>query len=245
MAGRAKRLGPLPCSKEVHPVRSVVPDVDDKEQPTVICEHLLWKMRAADIKLAYIVLRKGKWDIPAYLGDGKDSGLHLAYLMMGLPYGTPYSLDQAYPFIEQAIVALGFPDMMFGPENIFASLLDYRRQNEVDVVLGLFPADRPQKVDMVDVDSDGRIREIYVKPKQTVLHYTWGVAVWTPVFTRFMHEFLASRQVSAEREPELFVGDVVRAAIGQGLSVYGVSVSEQPYVDIGTRDDLQKVAPTL
>ncbi len=66
------------------------------------------------------------------------------------------------------------------------------------------------------------------------------MAVWAPVFTHFMHEFLASHQKIAEREPELFMGDVVRAGIKEGLSVYGVQVSGLPFIDIGTPDDLER-----
>lgn len=39
-------------------------------------------MHAAGITEAYIVLREGKWDIPAYLCDGAMVGMHLAYLMV-------------------------------------------------------------------------------------------------------------------------------------------------------------------
>ena len=109
--------------------------------------------------------------------------------------------------------------------------------------MGLFPADRHEKVDMVDIDSDGNVKQIVIKPRQTDLDFTWGVAVWTPAFTRFMHDYLASRQSSAGQDPELFVGDVVRIAIDKGLRVYGVNVSDRPFLDIGTREDLDKVAP--
>jgi glucose-1-phosphate thymidylyltransferase len=159
---------------------------------------------------------------------------------MGLPYGTPYSVDQAFPFVRQATVALGFPDMLFGPEDIFTTLLEHQQASGADVVLGLFPADRPEKVDMVELDDDGNVRQIVIKPRHTDLRDTWGVAVWAPTFTDFMHEFLTLHQKTAAVKTELFVGDVVQAAIKNGLSVHGVQVSEQPFLDIGTWDDLSK-----
>jgi NDP-sugar pyrophosphorylase family protein len=36
------------------------------------------------------------------------------------------------------------------------------------------------------------------------------------------------------------MGDVVRAGIKEGLSVYGVQVSGLPFIDIGTPDDLER-----
>lgn len=186
-------------------------------------------------------MREGKWDIPAYLGDGSMAGLHLAYLMMGLPFGTPYTVDQAYPFLQNTNVAFGFPDMVLGPGDIFGALLEYQRTFHADIVLGLFAAGRPEKVGMVEVCSSGKVMRIVIKPQHTELRTTWGVAVWTPDFTRFMHELLASHQEIADREPELFMGEIVQAGIKEGLSVYGMQVSETPFIDIGTLDDLERV----
>ena len=245
MAGRATRLARLPCSKEIHPVASRKGTHHSGEHPRAVCEYLFEKMHEAHITRAYVILREGKWDIPAYLGDGSRAGMHLAYLMMGLPYGTPYSVNQAYPFLQHAIVAFGFPDMVLGPGNIFGRLLEYQSMNHADVVLGLFPADRPEKVDMVETSGSGKVKRIIIKPQHTDLRTTWGVAVWTPVFTHFMHEFLAAHQEIAEREPELFMGDVVLAAINEGLSIYALQVSELPYIDIGTPDDLERANSPL
>ena len=158
-AGRAKRISPLPCSKELYPV-GFWRSPDEKEgRPKVACHYLLEKMRAAGITKAYIVLREGKWDIPAYLQDGAIADMHLGYLMLGLPYGVPYTLDQAYPFVRDAIIAFGFPDILFQPDDAFVQLVAKQDASNADIMLGLFPADSPQKVDMVDLDEKGRVRE--------------------------------------------------------------------------------------
>jgi glucose-1-phosphate thymidylyltransferase len=73
-------------------------------------------MRVARITKAYVVISQGKWDIPAHFGDGTMLDTHLAYLMMGLPYGVPYTIDQAYHFVKDAVIAFGFPDMVFDAE---------------------------------------------------------------------------------------------------------------------------------
>ena len=240
MAGTASRLGELACSKEIHPVKPAVGEHGTDGSPRAVCEHLLEKMHAAGVNRVYVILRQGKWDIPAYLGDGSRNGLHLAYLMMGLPYGTPYSIDQAYPFSQHAIVAFGFPDMVLAPGDIFKTLLEYRKSADADVVLGLFPADRSDKVDMVDVDSNGKVKQITLKPGHTHLRFTWGVAVWTPTFSRFLHEFLAAHQKIAATEPEIFLGDIVQAGIDNGLNIHAIQVSAHPFLDIGTTDDLRR-----
>jgi len=241
MAGLAKRLGNLGCSKEIYPVESAKGGTEGSK-PKVVCEHVLEKMQRAGIDKIYIILRDGKWDIPACLGDGSKQGLNLAYLMMGLPHGTPYSIEQAYPFIQDSIVVLGFPDMIFAEEDIYTRLVSHLELVDADVALGIFPADRPEKTDMVDMADDGSVRRLVIKPTHTDLRYCWGVVAWTPVFTHFMHNYLASHQNIAATQPELFVGNVIQAGIESGLSVYGVTVSEQPFLDIGTPEDLERLS---
>lgn len=245
--GQATRIAPLPCSKELYPVGFRRVDKDTTLRPKVVCHYLLEKMRLADVTKAYIILRKGKWDIPAYFGDGKMLDMHMAYLMMDMPFGVPYTLDQAYPFVQDAIVALGFPDIIFQPDDAFVQLLSRQAESNADIVLGLFPTDQPQKWDMVHLDQDGRIQQIIIKPPQTHLRYTWAIAIWTPVFTRFLHEYVASLQGLKERDcsennlsgqRELFVGDVIQTAIHNKMHVDTVLFPDGNCLDIGTPEDM-------
>ena len=71
--GQASRISPLPCSKELYPIGFRHVDGDHSLRPKVTCHYLLERMRSAGITKAYIVLREGKWDIPAYLRDGAMS----------------------------------------------------------------------------------------------------------------------------------------------------------------------------
>lgn len=244
--GQATRIAPLPCSKELYPIGLQFVGNDRSPRPKVVCHYLLERMRLAGITKAYIVLRQGKWDIPAYLGDGTMLDMHLAYLMMRLPFGTPYTLDQAYPFVQDKLVALGFPDILFQPDDAFVQLLARQAATKADVVLGLFPTDQPQTADMVELDGSGQIRRIVIKPLQTDLRYTWIIAVWTPAFTRFMHEYLAAAptQIDAGNSPpgqrEWFVSDVIQAAMDAGLQVESVAFPEGKYLDIGIPDNLVK-----
>ena len=246
-AGEARRIAPLPLSKELYPIGFRSVDETQNLRPKVVCHYLLEKMRLAGITKAYIILRSGKWDIPAYLGDGAMVDMSLGYLMMGLPFGVPYTLDQAYLFVQKAIVVLGFPDILFQPDDVFTKLLVRQVTSKADVVLGLFPTAQPQKAGMVDFDTEGRVRLIKEKPKQTDLRYMWGVAVWTPVFTSFLHEYLVTieanrRQNQAgnypSKEQELAIGDVIQAAINTGLQVQAEVFTDGEYLDIGTSEDL-------
>lgn len=245
--GSASRLSPLPCSKELYPVGFRSVNSNNDLRPKVVSHYLLENMRSANIKKAYVILREGKWDIPSYYRSGEIIDMRLAYLIMGLPYGVPYTLDQAYDFVRHAIVALGFPDILFKPDNAYEKLIIKLQKSQSDIVLGIFPTDSPHKWDMLQMDDGGKILDIHIKPDHTELLYTWGIAIWTPNFTNFMHEYIYSKQVwSGDRKTgslnsnvaELYVGDVVRAAIREKLKVDTVIFSDGSCLDTGTPDDL-------
>lgn len=240
--GQGTRVGALPCSKEIYPIGF---DEGREGHPKAVCLYLLEKMHIAGIDNAYIVLRNGKWDIPSYLRDGKTVGMNVAYLIMDAPYGVPFTLDQAFPFVKKSLIAFGFPDIFFEEDDVFVRLLNRLRRGDCDVVIGLFPSDRPDKADMVEVDPEGKIKNIIIKPRQTGLRHTWGAAVWKPAFTNFMHRYVETCEPSAAQAEELFMSAVIRVAIHEGLRVEALHVSNRPFIDIGTPEDLLKAAKRL
>lgn len=238
--GQATRLSPLPLSKELYPI-GFRTDSEGKPKPKVVGHYLLEKMRLAGITKAFLVLRPGKWDIPAYFGDGALLDMHLAYLTVHVSHGVPYTLDQAYSFVHNAIVALGFPDILFQPEDAYVRVLQRLSANPVDVVLGLFPTQQYWKAGMVEVDAAGRVSQIIEKPQQTNLQYMWAIAVWTPRFTQFLHDYWQHHTPGTE----LPIGNVIQAGIEAGLQVEAETFTEGSYLDVGTPEDLARAIREL
>ena len=239
-AGVANRLGPLPCSKELIPIGLQRDGGTGELSTRAVAQYLLDKFRLAGIRKTLILIRSGKWDIPAYFADGSRYGMHVSYLIPRYLYGPPFSVDQAYPYLENKIVALGFPDILFSEDRAFGLLIDKLTQSDADVVLGLFPADRPEKVDMVSIDDAHTVRRIEIKPRSSELEFTWGIAVWRAEFTEYMHTHLAGLTGAAKVPHNLHIGDVLTSALADGMRIKGYPVSRQPYIDIGTPDDLQR-----
>ena len=248
-AGTARRLGTLPCSKELLPVGFHKDRKGQQLQPKAVGYYLLERMQTARVSKVYIILRKGKWDIPTYFGDGKLLNMSIAYLLMDLPFGVPFTIDQAYTFIKEATVVFGFPDILFEPKDAYVQLLNKQKGSSADLVLGLFPAEHSDKIDLVDLDNQGFVRGVHIKPSKTLLKYTWLIAVWTPVFTHFMHEFVMNRlsRITSEKDQahcmdrqEIFVGDVIQAAIENQLNMDAVVFTEGSFIDIGTPSDLAR-----
>ena len=238
-AGVGRRLAPLPCSKELYPV-GFTTDNGTVGPVKVASQYLLESMCEAGVETAYVVLREGKWDVPGYWGNGHRVGLSLAYTVMRRPYGVPFTLDDAYPFVRDRVVVMGFPDVLFEPADAFVHLLERQKTSQAALVLGLFPASRPEKVDMVRLDAQGRPREIVIKPAESNLTYTWVCAVWTPRFTEYLHEHVdrAEAHHRGGDRRELHVGHVMQAALQDGLAVEAVPFPNGRTADIGTPNEL-------
>ena len=242
-AGKGSRLGRTPCSKEVFPL--VEPTLADGKGMTVLADGLLNAFAAARIEQVYFIIREGKWDIPAYFGDGGEHGLNIGYLMMGLPWGTPFTLDQAYPFIDDRIVATGFPDMRFDPVDIFTPMLRRLHDSGSDVVLAAMPQANRDKWDMIAFDDARRVLRIDIKQPNSDLEYCWFAAVWTPRFTRFMHDHLAALAAANDlaTTAEVCVGNVVQAAMEADLDVRCEVFEDGVVTDLGTIAELCRAHP--
>jgi glucose-1-phosphate thymidylyltransferase len=246
-AGHASRISPLPCSKEILPVG--FRQIDNRGmRPKAICHYLLERMHAADIYKVFFVLRSGKWDIPEYLGNGSDINMNIGYLIANGSLGVAYTVDQAYPFVRNNLIAFGFPDILFYPEYVFKVLSNRQAQNNTDVVLGVVPYNQPQKSGMVDFNSNGKVKLIIEKPGEKCrLNHTWCCALWSPKFTEFLHHYLTvielkkiedSQNEGYSLRKELPIGDVIQAAINHGLTVEAEVFPDGSFLDIGSPEDL-------
>lgn len=250
-AGRSLRLAPLPCSKEILPVSLEAMTDLKASRLKVVSHYLLECLRKAKIQKGYIIIRQGKWDIPAYWGGGGMLGMNLAYVVIEGSSGPPETIDRAYPFVKDKIVAFGFPDIILRPKEVFAKLLNRLNYSGSDVVLALFPAHDSKAMDMIDIDTTLRVRAIHLKPRTTRLRYAWLCAVWTPVFTEFLHQFLCRVKQgkkaevignrSIDAQGDIPVGVVLKEAVEAKLKVEGVTFPTGQYIDIGTPQALSMI----
>jgi glucose-1-phosphate thymidylyltransferase len=110
----------------------------------------------------------------------------------------------------------------------------------------------------------GREREIVqflvditliIKPAQTQLTLAWEIAIWTPLFSGFMNEYILSRQRRMNKDKvgsnpndqqnELHVGDVIQAALVGNMLIEGVIFKDGRCLDIGTPKDMMKASRML
>lgn len=231
-AGRAVRLGGVEGSKEIL-------EVGASRRPVV--RFLLDGLARAGIEVAYLMIRPEKQDIPRRLGDRAETGVRIVYVTVPETRSICETLDRARPFVGERSVVLGFPDVLFRPEDAFARIVARRRESGAHAVLALVPTDRPEKADLVRADPDGRVTAIEIKPRETDLRCTWIGAVWGPEVTELMHELVrAGRSGAGGRE--LYPSDVLLEAMDRGLRVEAVPLPEGRHLDVGTPEDLERAA---
>jgi len=240
--GHATRISPLPCSKELFPI-GWRHDESGAVKPKVVSQYLLEHYAAAGIKKVYFILRKGKWDIPQYYGHGDMVNLDIAYLIMNHPHGHPFTLDQAYPFVRDSVIAFGYPDILFEPVDAFSTLIDYQQKSGADVALGVFPIRADQRWDICSFGADGRMDVVSVpNPPASLQRLGWSIAVWTPKFSAFMNAYLATaiknNQFKANDGKEYVMNHLFQAAIDHKLRVEHVIFNKGFVRDIGTPSEL-------
>ena len=250
-AGSGTRIAPIPGSKEVFPIGFSNVEAD-KPEVKVVSQYLFDLMVAGGVGQGIIVVRDGKWDIPAYFGEGGPAGMKLSYVVVGKTLGPPDTLDRAYAFVRHNVVAFGFPDVMLGPPDVFDQLLTRMDVGDAEVVLGLYDVADPEQSDIVELDEKNRVLDIYLKDATSILPHCWGCAVWGPRFTEFMHGAVREhRNATAgsfgtiDAGGDLPMGLIFKQAVEARLKVVGVPFEGQRWIDVGSPRSLLRMAGRL
>jgi glucose-1-phosphate thymidylyltransferase len=221
-AGHGRRLG-LATHKAA---------VDIGGQP--VGRHLLGAATRAGITEQWLIVRRGDGDLAERLGV-PTARTHEIEPTANVPETVARGLSAIG---DPAAIALGFPDVLYEPAGALTALLaEFRRRPGVDVLLGLFPTDRPDKADMVECAGDV-VTRIRVKPGPCELTRTWLLALWRPAFSRFLVHHVAAGAFPPGREQQL--SDVLNAAVAEGLGVAARDFPGGSHLDVGTPEDLAR-----
>lgn len=233
-AGRAVRLSPLRYPKELLPILYELDGEERRAQPMTAIEYTLRAMRQADVQRVMLVVSPAKADYFRLLGSGGDYGLNLGYLIQENASGLARAVDSAYPWVGERYVCLALPDTIYQPLQGPALLCREIVSRRADVMLGVFPTDRPEQLGPVTMDSQGRVLQVQEKPARTDVRNTWGMAVWSPTFGHFLHEHLSA----VPEAQDVHLGELFDKAIHAGLKVEAHFFAEGSYRDAGTPEGL-------
>ncbi|HEY3902338.1 MAG TPA: sugar phosphate nucleotidyltransferase [Streptosporangiaceae bacterium] len=241
-AGAGTRLSPYRAPKEL--IQVGYRSADGQLLPKAAIEHVLTALAAGGANQAFVVLSPAKWDLFRYLGSGEHLGLDLAYLCQETPLGMPHAIDLATPFLAGQTVGMGMPDTIVAPQDCFAQLFDFHEGTRADLSLGVFPTAEPRALAPVVIEPGShRVLAIMDKPLDPPAANTWGIAVWSPLFTELLHDYVAA----ALRQPgrELLLSEVFADAITAGLRVHALAFDGGEFHDIGKPANVRRVRAWL
>ena len=149
------------------------------------------------------------------------------------------TIAQTFPDLEEKRAALGFPDILLEPPDVYRRLIERQDADGADLVMGLFPTDQDERSDMVELDDDGQVRSLVIKQPPRGLEYSWAAGVWTPAFTSFLRDFVDRTDFDDESR-EVHTSEAVFGP-RPGWNVDTVIFEEGRMLDIGTPDGLEQV----
>ncbi len=220
-AGSGTRIQPLAFSKELLPVGSRR-DANGVERPRAVSEYLIERMVRAGASKICFVISPWKSDILQYFGAAVGD-VDIAYVCQAGAAGLCDAIFRALPVIPQdEPVLIGLPDTIWFPADALRNLPDDR------LSFLLFPVERPELFDAVDLDAEGRVREIQVKSATARSNWVWGAFKMPGATLHALHRLWLERERADE-----YLGTLINAWLDGGGTAWGVRGGES-YVDVGT-----------
>jgi len=232
-AGKGSRLQTLRCPKELLTI-GFASDGSNLIRPFLTAEYSLLALKDASVPRCLVVIADWKTELLRYLGDGAVYGVNLAYVNQTEPEGLAAAVTQALPWCCNTTVCLTLPDSVYRPRNAIAQLLLARQRHQADLSLGVFSTPTPERFAPVEYDYKNRVLRVLEKPKSSQFMNTWGVAVWSPSFSEFLKDFVASGTMG----PDTSISWAFDAAIRAGLEVNCIPYPDSAYLDAGTPEGL-------
>jgi glucose-1-phosphate thymidylyltransferase len=219
-AGAARRLQPLPFSKELLPVGSQLKD--GSERPRAVSEFIVERLiNAGATRLCFVVAPR-KLDIITYYGASVD-GVPVCYAIQPEPSGLCDAIFRGVPFAApEETIAVGLPDTVWFPADGLAAL------PEQQLAFLLFQVAEPHLFDAVVTDEHGLVRQIQVKSAAATTDWIWGAFRGPSAVFRQLHALWCE----GGRKDE-YLGPLVNEYIARGARVVAVRAGTS-YVDVGT-----------
>ncbi|MDC0834533.1 sugar phosphate nucleotidyltransferase [Geitlerinema sp. CS-897] len=238
-AGLGSRLQPFRYAKELLPVFFKTDDRENGKRvyPRAAAEYSIQAMRHANIQFVLTVISDRKTEVIKYFSDGRDFDINIAYLHQKEPYGLSDAINKGFQWYKNSYVFLALPDTIFYPFHAIRAIREEILASQADLVLGVFPTSKPEQLGPVRFDSSGKAIEVLDKPKVSSVFNTWGIAGWSPTFSKLLNQYMAI-SLEAQKQP---IGNIFNLAITRGLNVRTVFFKDGEYIDLGTPEGLAHV----
>lgn len=184
-----------------------------------VLDYLIERLQAAGCEDIRIVTRPEKHDLLEHV---RAAGLTA---VEARPASVAESLlCGAGELDEDDVVLFGFPDSVWEPVDGFSRLFSELGQG-IDAAVGVFRSAVPEESDVVELDDDGRLLRIDVKPVAPCSDLIWGCAAV---------KGSALGGLTAHHEPGLWLDELAREGRVRAVA-FGTE-----FVDVGTPAGLER-----
>ena len=135
------------------------------------------QLRTAGVERTLVITSDRKPELMQYLGNGGGLGLDLAFLQQARAEGLAAAATLSLPWTCGANACLLLPDTIVRPEHALKDACALFESQKADLVLGVFPTDKPKELGPVQFDAAKRVIEVQDKPFETDLNNSWAMAV--------------------------------------------------------------------
>ena len=220
--GRGRRLRPITYTgaKQLVPVAN---------RPILF--YVLENLSEAGIKDVGIIIspETGK-EIKHAVGDGRDWGLKVDYILQEEPLGLAHAVKIARPYLGMN------PFIMYLGDNLIGSgIAKFRRdfeQSKADASILLKEVDAPTNFGIAEIDKQGRVIRLVEKPKAPVSNLA---LVGIYFFSAKIHEAVTKIRPSVRGELE--ITDAIQWLLDHDNKVVSHRLEEW-WLDTGKKDDL-------
>ena len=212
-AGRAARLQPLVGSKEL---------LELAARP--VLDFAVERMRAGGAAEIRVVTRPDKGDVRT----------HAHELGLTVVEAEPQTLAESIAIGAEGlapddVVLIDLPDSVWEPVHGLAALVEALEPG-TDAVLAVFRSTEPERGDVVEIDRDGEVHGVSVKPPRPA-----GDLVWGAVAARAS----ALSSLRRHRDPGQLFDELARGGRVRAVRFPG------EFIDIGTNEALARARKEL
>ncbi|MBI2329640.1 MAG: NDP-sugar synthase [Chloroflexi bacterium] len=217
VGGKATRLLPL----TVNIPKAIIPVLN-----TPFLEHVIRHLSRHRIK--DIILAQGHLAQPiqGYLGDGRQFGVKLSYVVEDTPRGTAGAVKNAASYLDDTFLVLNgdvFTDLDI------TAMIDFHRERKAKATIALAVVDDPTAYGLIKTDAEGRVSRFLEKPgrEEVLQRRTNMINAGTYILEPDVLALIPPQQeVSIERE-------TFQQLLARGEAMYAYS-SPAYWLDMGT-----------
>jgi histidinol-phosphate phosphatase family protein len=196
-----------------------------------VAEHQIRLLQRHGVNEVYFFTGHLGEKIEEYFGDGSRWGLRIGYFREWAPLGSAGCLSQGRNVLHGDLLIFSGDVML---EMDLSRLVAYHRQNKAGLTLTAHPNDHPHDSDLMELDGEGRVQALHLKPHPAGQFYQNLVNASVFVLdSRLVQLIPPERFYQFEKE---FIPDLRR----QKTPIYGYRTPE--YIkDMGTPERLAAV----